>query len=1270
MWLKRAVPFLLVILFIGSTLAADTNLGTAIGATIAKSQGIPASPTITTLTQPFGIGTSSICGSSNINCFINAGGSRLSNFTTTWTLAGPLRGTDNIGGNFSFQVNGYSPPGYVPSYMQWVVVCVPGGVGLLYCHVQVMYVQQNDGVLIELIPPSTIDSIADSEMTTGTTIAVSVYMNSTGNVDGTSGTIKTASGVTIFAAQMTIGQFSPATGSTEGTGNAQAPVTGFEAQLIGSGSSEIFGIGQTLFTQAAGSVSYSSVTQLLSLHSPVGLPYVQYNGANKGTIEKSNLDYGAVSTSVTSSSSTSQTVSSSSLSTSKTNSTSQTLISTIIPQIVPYSIKQGQFGEDLGPITYTTSLLGLLVNTSKSDGFRLGLPTVGPTALTASALYHNSTHTAFKFSGGAAITAYTLNIFSKPEGYQDLITLQGTAASSTVIKLPLTGIGGARICDTAPIVIKGIQVYAGCTEACFGNSCFSWADMASFNPSYNNQTHVLTFTVNGAFSIDPLALDGSGTCGGAATTPSCAATFTTASSPDLLYCTIGSEDASTTGLPHIASVDSSPALTWTKRVQQTFLNAGSFGNTLEGWYAIWSSTGSITATITSSVSTGNNYMGVNCFGVRGVNTASPFDANGAIPAKTSNGGSVTSLSLTISTTSANDLLITALGIGQGCIGAQPSGFTELTCPPTVLSTAYSIVSSTQSSVTETWNWACCGGASAGMIFDAVVGLGGPTIVQSTVCTGTGSTGTCAFGSNTASGDTSLVLAFDTVSTAVSSVSDSQSLGYAFIVKEDSGTIGDAEGWMACQTLTAAADTITTHYGISVTWAIILYELSPTDCAPSSSTGTGTAQTSAAVGSYTPINPSLVIGGLASTIGLGFTCAAGTGYTKDQAIAPTTVTTDCAEHITNLGTGETTPWTFVSSSYNEISMAFQTSATMVAITETASATASISPSIQALNVHKVAGTVSITAAVGKAGVKLVAAALSIVPKVANDVVHLVSASVTITPKVGLADLKTIATSVMVTAKVLLANVKQVLTSVTITPSISCLVNGLSCNFTHYVFTLLATVSVHPSVSAFNLHNLIASVTVTAKVVVANVKQIFAGITITPSVSCLVNGLSCSAAHYVFTLLATLSVHPLVSAFNVHNIAASLSVIPSVIESGAKQIGLIVIVVPSLSCLLTGKNCGPSSGGTGPISGCGLVNYPICTPTIVEVGPGVPKVVFNPLIILVGVIATVILIGAVKMNDKKTVPTTTIRKPPVARPGITKKEVKKPKVKRPKLRRLFD
>jgi len=142
---------------------------------------------------------------------------------------------------------------------------------------------------------------------------------------------------------------------------------------------------------------------------------------------------------------------------------------------------------------------------------------------------------------------------------------------------------------------------------------------------------------------------------------------------------------------------------------------------LEEWYAVASPTLS-SATITATLSASDSAATwVAVFAMSGANTTSPFDSNPSLPA-TSAG---TSPSTTMSTSSANDVLLYGCAAGTG---GMPSGFTSIyssAFPPSQNEyVGYEAVSAAQTNLVTS-----CGANSYGAeITDAVVGsIGGADV---------------------------------------------------------------------------------------------------------------------------------------------------------------------------------------------------------------------------------------------------------------------------------------------------------------------------------------------------------------------------------------------------------------------------------------------------------------------------------------------------------------------------------------------------------------
>lgn len=223
-------------------------------------------------------------------------------------------------------------------------------------------------------------------------------------------------------------------------------------------------------------------------------------------------------------------------------------------------------------------------------------------------------------------------------------------------------------------------------------------------------------------SISPamaaMAIDG-GISGTTLSGNNLSVTLTTTSTNDVIY--LFSKSLSS----NIGSITDTAGLTW--------VNRGLCSGTpsAEGWYAI--SSGALTSdVITAHYPIGPGSTRVTAFGVSGANTSSPFDGNGSIPSCLLQ-ASGSSAAVTISTNNANDMLIASLGV-TSTLGTltRPSGFISSgIASGTVTDTSYDIVSSTQSSITETWSWT--GGSQANnLFFDAiqaapVIVVGNPSI---------------------------------------------------------------------------------------------------------------------------------------------------------------------------------------------------------------------------------------------------------------------------------------------------------------------------------------------------------------------------------------------------------------------------------------------------------------------------------------------------------------------------------------------------------------
>lgn len=170
----------------------------------------------------------------------------------------------------------------------------------------------------------------------------------------------------------------------------------------------------------------------------------------------------------------------------------------------------------------------------------------------------------------------------------------------------------------------------------------------------------------------------------------------------------------------VVTTVSGAGLTWVKRTAITPFSVAGQSLGLEEWYAVAGSLVSAqTITVNTSLTSGQT-IDLQYIATSGADTTTPFDTNGALPnLQSSQSGSPANG--TISTSSANTILLSAI-IGLGISsGNEPSGWTGTGSTETLSFAAYDIVSSAQSSTSVSWGSG--GFANWGMICDAVQAAG-------------------------------------------------------------------------------------------------------------------------------------------------------------------------------------------------------------------------------------------------------------------------------------------------------------------------------------------------------------------------------------------------------------------------------------------------------------------------------------------------------------------------------------------------------------------
>jgi len=154
-----------------------------------------------------------------------------------------------------------------------------------------------------------------------------------------------------------------------------------------------------------------------------------------------------------------------------------------------------------------------------------------------------------------------------------------------------------------------------------------------------------------------LALDGSAKGNGGTTSASC--TLTTTSTNDIIYVVV-------TAFGNTASptINTPTATGLTFNLRKSNLTAASA--IIGTYYAVAASAQS--AKVISVTTTNTTGVVIIAFGISGANTATPFDANAAIPATTK--GTTSAVSVTFSTSNANDFIILGVADDSGVVGTK------------------------------------------------------------------------------------------------------------------------------------------------------------------------------------------------------------------------------------------------------------------------------------------------------------------------------------------------------------------------------------------------------------------------------------------------------------------------------------------------------------------------------------------------------------------------------------------------------------------------
>jgi hypothetical protein len=223
---------------------------------------------------------------SNRNYFFNANGTNLINATTAMSLSGPLDGASVGGGNWSYQMNMYSPAAFtVASYMQCVLTNYGPESGNLVI-AQDYWVAANDFVPIRA-SGQTVVIIPQSEYVPGFSMRIEAVTNSTGYVVGCQYNANAANGASLMNEYVPLSEGVLNSGAFAGAAwqNYSAPTVGFETHLIGSYNGETAN-----FSRASGTLTNTASTPMgWTATDPDAFSWVSYKGS--GTVEKSNIGY-------------------------------------------------------------------------------------------------------------------------------------------------------------------------------------------------------------------------------------------------------------------------------------------------------------------------------------------------------------------------------------------------------------------------------------------------------------------------------------------------------------------------------------------------------------------------------------------------------------------------------------------------------------------------------------------------------------------------------------------------------------------------------------------------------------------------------------------------------------------------------------------------------------------------------------------------------------------------------------------------------------------
>lgn len=271
-----------------------------------------------------------------------------------------------------------------------------------------------------------------------------------------------------------------------------------------------------------------------------------------------------------------------------------------------------------------------------------------------------------------------------------LITGTPTTIATTSITIGVTNASGQSVTKNVNIVVSATTYTANIT----GAAVVTGVPLSTTYTANITGTSVVTGV---PVSTNNLAQDGFATSI-TVTGLACTVTLTTTMTNDIIVVMPVFTSGST---QTVSTVTDTAGLTWTKLTSQ----AGSSQIAEEIWWAY--SSGALSSDNIVVTGVGFAPGRVTAFGVNGVsapNYSAPWDTNAGVPKGTFH-SSTNTTNVTISTTATNTMLLSLLRVNGSAAGiTRPSGWNSLGSSGANQDNAYNVVSSSQTSVTETFSW--------------------------------------------------------------------------------------------------------------------------------------------------------------------------------------------------------------------------------------------------------------------------------------------------------------------------------------------------------------------------------------------------------------------------------------------------------------------------------------------------------------------------------------------------------------------------------------